>query len=59
MAKEDVPELQSIWDDARGFIERGDFDKAKEYWQRAQELYEEMDMKGQLRQVQSWLERND
>ena len=32
MAKEDVPELQSIWDDARGFIESGDFDKAIEIY---------------------------
>jgi len=33
MANEDVPELQSIWDDARRFIERGDYDKAIEIYQ--------------------------
>ena len=32
MTNEDVPELQSIWDDARDFIERGDFDKAIELY---------------------------
>jgi len=32
MAKEDVPELNSIWDDARGFIDHGDFDKAIEIY---------------------------
>ncbi len=32
MGKEDLPELNSIWDDARGFIERGDFDKAIEIY---------------------------
>jgi len=33
MTNEDVPELQSIWDDARRFIERGDYDKAIEIYQ--------------------------
>ncbi len=33
MTNEDVPELQSIWDDARRFIERGDYDKAVEIYQ--------------------------
>jgi len=32
MGKEDLPELNSIWDDARGFIERDDFDKAIEIY---------------------------
>lgn len=32
MGKENLPELNSIWDDARGFIERGDFDKAIEIY---------------------------
>jgi tetratricopeptide (TPR) repeat protein len=32
MAEGDVPELQSIWDDARGCIERGDYDKAIEIY---------------------------
>jgi len=27
MPNEDIPEIQSIWDDARGFIEHGDYDK--------------------------------
>ncbi|GAI95105.1 unnamed protein product [marine sediment metagenome] len=33
MTNEDVPELQSIWDDARRFTERGDYDKAIEIYQ--------------------------
>jgi tetratricopeptide (TPR) repeat protein len=33
MTNEDTPEIQSIWDDARGFIERGDYDKAIEIYQ--------------------------
>ena len=33
MGKEDLPELNSIWDDARGFIERGNYDKAIEIYQ--------------------------
>jgi len=33
MTNEDVPELQSIWDDARRFMERGDYDKAIEIYQ--------------------------
>jgi tetratricopeptide (TPR) repeat protein len=33
MTNEDVPELQSIWDDARRFIERGDYNKAIEIFQ--------------------------
>ena len=32
MAKEDVPELRSIWDEARGFVEHGDFVKAVEIY---------------------------
>jgi len=28
MTNEDIPEIQSIWDDARRFIERGDYNKA-------------------------------
>ena len=28
MANDNAPELQSIWDEAKGYIERGDFDKA-------------------------------
>ena len=32
MAKEDIPELQSIWDEAKGYIEHGDFDKAIEIY---------------------------
>ncbi len=32
MTNEDVPELQSIWDDVRRFIERGDYDKAMEIY---------------------------
>jgi len=32
MGKDDLSELNSIWDDARGFIERGDFDKAIEIY---------------------------
>jgi tetratricopeptide (TPR) repeat protein len=30
MTNEDVPELQSIWDEARALVERGDYDKAIE-----------------------------
>ncbi len=33
MSNIDIPEIQSIWDDARGFIERGDHDKAIEIYQ--------------------------
>ena len=33
MTSEDIPEIQSIWDDARCFIERGDYDKAIEIYQ--------------------------
>jgi len=33
MTNEDIPEIQSIWDDARGFIEHGDHDKAIEIYQ--------------------------
>ncbi len=33
MPNEDIPEIQSIWDDARRFIERGDYDKAIEIYQ--------------------------
>lgn len=33
MTNEDVSELQSIWDDARRSIERGDYDKAVEIYQ--------------------------
>jgi len=33
MTNEDIPEIQSIWDDARRFIERGDYDKAVEIYQ--------------------------
>jgi tetratricopeptide (TPR) repeat protein len=32
VANEDAPELQSIWDEAKGYIERGDFDKAIEIY---------------------------
>lgn len=32
MTNEDVPEIQSIWDDSRGFIEHGDHDKAIEIY---------------------------
>lgn len=32
MGKEDLPELNSVWDEARGVIERGDFDKAIEIY---------------------------
>jgi tetratricopeptide (TPR) repeat protein len=32
MDRDNVPELHTIWDDARGFIERGDFDKAIEIY---------------------------
>ena len=32
MGKEDLPELDSIWDEARGFMEHGDFDKAIEIY---------------------------
>jgi len=32
MTNEDIPEIQSIWDDARRFIERGDYDKAIEIY---------------------------
>ncbi|MFC2042143.1 tetratricopeptide repeat protein [Chloroflexota bacterium] len=30
--KDELPELQSIWDDAKGLIERGEFDKAIEIY---------------------------
>jgi len=33
MTNEGIPEIQSIWDDARGFIEHGDHDKAIEIYQ--------------------------
>jgi len=33
MTNEDIPEIQFIWDDARRFIERGDYDKAVEIYQ--------------------------
>jgi len=33
MTNKDIPEIQSIWDDARGFIEHGDYDKAVEIYQ--------------------------
>jgi len=33
MTKEDGPEIQLIWDEARGFIEHGDYDKAVEIYQ--------------------------
>ncbi len=33
MTNEDIPELQSIWDDARRFIEHGDYEKAIEIYQ--------------------------
>jgi tetratricopeptide (TPR) repeat protein len=32
MGKDNVPELQSIWGEAKGYIERGDFDKAIEIY---------------------------
>ncbi len=32
MTNEDIPEIQSIWDDARRFIERGDYNKATEIY---------------------------
>ncbi|MFO7996731.1 MAG: tetratricopeptide repeat protein [Dehalococcoidia bacterium] len=32
MTNEDVPELQSIWDEARALIEQGDYDKAIEIY---------------------------
>ncbi|GAI07128.1 unnamed protein product, partial [marine sediment metagenome] len=32
MTDEDVPELQSIWDEARDSIEQGDYDKAIEIY---------------------------
>ena len=32
MTNEDIPEIQSIWDEARRFIERGDYDKAIEIY---------------------------
>jgi len=33
MTNEGIPEIQLIWDDARRFIERGDYDKAVEIYQ--------------------------
>ena len=33
MTNEDIPEIQSIWDDARGYIDRGNYDKAIEIYQ--------------------------
>ena len=33
MTNEDIPEIQSIWDDARGYIDRGNYDKAIETYQ--------------------------
>ena len=33
MTNKDIPEIQSIWADARGFIEHGDYDKAVEIYQ--------------------------
>ncbi len=41
MTNEDIPEIQSIWDDARGFIEHGDYDKAIEIYQYILTLYED------------------
>jgi hypothetical protein len=32
VANDDAPELQSIWEEAKGYIERGDFDKAIEIY---------------------------
>ena len=32
MNSEEIPELQSIWDEARGYIEHGDYDKAIEIY---------------------------
>ena len=32
MNSEEIPELQSIWDEAKGHIERGDYDKAIEVY---------------------------
>jgi hypothetical protein len=32
MTNEDVPELQSIWDEARASVEQGDHDKAIEIY---------------------------
>ena len=33
MTNEDIPKIQSIWDDARRFTERGNYDKAVEIYQ--------------------------
>jgi len=33
MTNEDIPELQSIWDDARGYIKHGNYNKAIEIYQ--------------------------
>jgi tetratricopeptide (TPR) repeat protein len=32
MDRDDVPEINSIWDEARSHIERGDYDKAIEIY---------------------------
>ncbi|MFC1980915.1 tetratricopeptide repeat protein [Chloroflexota bacterium] len=33
MTNEDIPEIQSIWDDARGYIDHGNYDKAVEIYE--------------------------
>ncbi len=32
MSSNEMPELQSIWDEAKGYIERGNYDKAVEIY---------------------------
>ncbi len=44
MSNEDVPELLSIWDEARGHIEKGDYDKAIETYKYVLVMYGDNDV---------------
>ena len=44
MSNEDVPELLSIWDEARGHIEQGDYDKAIETYKYVLVMYGDNDV---------------
>ena len=44
MSNEDVPELLSIWDEARGYIEKGDYDKAIETYKYVLVMYGDNDV---------------
>ena len=40
MNSNEMSELRSIWDEAKGHIERGDYDKAVEIYKTAQTVYQ-------------------